>query len=107
MFVIFTAACPSAARKPVPARRGRRRHPPGRLACPCPALLCGRTSRMRSTEQHRPGMMTRLASAMHGEVSADTVEAYRRAGGVAYQDMTDAEQPGCHRSVRSREPLEA
>ena len=37
-------------------------------------------------------MMTRLAAAMHGEVSADTVEAYRRAGGVAYQDMTDAEQ---------------
>jgi len=37
-------------------------------------------------------MMTRLAAAMHGEVSADTVEAYRRAGGAAYQDMTDAEQ---------------
>jgi hypothetical protein len=37
-------------------------------------------------------MVTRLAAAMHGEVSADTVEAYRRAGGVAYQDMTDAEQ---------------
>jgi hypothetical protein len=37
-------------------------------------------------------MMTRLAAAMHGEVFADTVEAYRRAGGVAYQDMTDAEQ---------------
>ena len=37
-------------------------------------------------------MMTRLAAAMHGEVSAGTVEAYRRAGGAAYQDMTDAEQ---------------
>jgi hypothetical protein len=37
-------------------------------------------------------MMTRLAAVMHGEVSADTVEAYRRAGGAAYQDMTDAEQ---------------
>lgn len=37
-------------------------------------------------------MMTRLAAAMHGEVSASTVEAYRRAGGAAYQDMTDAEQ---------------
>jgi hypothetical protein len=37
-------------------------------------------------------MMTRLAAAMHGEVSADTVEAYRRAGGAAYQDMMDAEQ---------------
>jgi hypothetical protein len=47
---------------------------------------------MGSTGHHGLGMMTRLAAAMHGEVSADTVEAYRRAGGVAYQDMTDAEQ---------------
>jgi hypothetical protein len=37
-------------------------------------------------------MMTRLAAAMHGEVAATTVEAYRRAGAVAYQDMMDAEQ---------------
>ena len=36
--------------------------------------------------------MTRLAAAMHGEVSAATVEAYRRAGAAAYQDMMDAEQ---------------
>jgi hypothetical protein len=37
-------------------------------------------------------MMTRLAAAMRGEVSASTVEAYRRAGGAAYQEMTDAEE---------------
>lgn len=36
--------------------------------------------------------MTRLAAAMHGEVSATTVEAYRRAGGAAYQGILDAEQ---------------
>lgn len=42
--------------------------------------------------QHRPGLMTRLAAAMHGEVAATTVDAYRRAGAVAYQDITDAEQ---------------
>jgi hypothetical protein len=36
--------------------------------------------------------MTRLAAAMHGEVSAETVEAYRRAGAAAYQDVMDAEQ---------------
>jgi hypothetical protein len=36
--------------------------------------------------------MTRLAAAMHGEVSATTVEAYRRAGATAYQDILDADQ---------------
>ena len=36
--------------------------------------------------------MTRLAAAMRGEIAATTVEAYRRAGGAAYQDMLDAEQ---------------
>jgi hypothetical protein len=29
---------------------------------------------------------------MHGEVSATTVEAYRRAGAAAYQDILDADQ---------------
>jgi len=47
---------------------------------------------MTSAGQHRPGLMTRLAAAMHGEVSAATVEAYRRAGAAAYQDIMDAEQ---------------
>jgi hypothetical protein len=37
-------------------------------------------------------MMTRLAAALRGEVAATTVEAYRRAGAAAYQDMMDAEQ---------------
>ena len=36
--------------------------------------------------------MTRLAAAMRGEIAATTVEAYRRAGAAAYQDMLDAEQ---------------
>ncbi len=36
--------------------------------------------------------MTQLAAPMHGEVSTATVEAYRRAGAAAYQDMMDAEQ---------------
>jgi hypothetical protein len=36
--------------------------------------------------------MTRLAAAMHGEVSAVTVEAYRRAGASAYQDALAADQ---------------
>lgn len=36
--------------------------------------------------------MTRLAAVFHGEVSAETVEAYRRAGAVAYQDLLDAER---------------
>lgn len=47
---------------------------------------------MVASEHHRPGLVTRLAAVMHGEVSAATVEAYRRAGAVAYQDMMDAEQ---------------
>jgi hypothetical protein len=47
---------------------------------------------MKTAGQHRPGLVTRLAAAMHGEVSASTVEAYRRAGAAAYQDMMDAEQ---------------
>jgi hypothetical protein len=36
--------------------------------------------------------MTRLAAAMRGEIAATTVEAYRRAGAAAYQDLLDAEQ---------------
>lgn len=47
---------------------------------------------MTADAPHRPGLVTRLAAALHGEVAATTVEAYRRAGSVAYQDMTDAEQ---------------
>jgi hypothetical protein len=39
-----------------------------------------------------PGDDDRLAAALHGEVAATTVEAYRRAGASAYQDMMDAEQ---------------
>jgi hypothetical protein len=45
-----------------------------------------------SIGQERPGLVTRLAAALHGEVAATTVEAYRRAGAVAYQDFMDAEQ---------------
>ena len=41
-----------------------------------------------TTAPHRgPGLVTRLTAALHGEVSADTVEAYRRAGAAAYQDL--------------------
>jgi hypothetical protein len=47
---------------------------------------------MTATERSRPTLMTRLAAAMHGEIAATTVEAYRRAGAAAYQDMLDAEQ---------------
>lgn len=36
--------------------------------------------------------MARLAAAMRGEIAATTVEAYRRAGAAAYQDMLDAER---------------
>jgi hypothetical protein len=39
-----------------------------------------------------PGDDDRLAAALHGEVAATTVEAYRRAGASAYQDMMGAEQ---------------
>jgi hypothetical protein len=47
---------------------------------------------MSAQAEHRPGLVTRLAAALHGEVAATTVEAYRRAGSVAYQDILDAEQ---------------
>jgi hypothetical protein len=47
---------------------------------------------MTTAGQRRPGLVTRLAAAMHGEVSATTVEAYRRAGATAYQDILDADQ---------------
>ncbi len=39
----------------------------------------------------RPGLRTRLAAALQGEVAADTVEAYRRAGRVVYEDLRRAE----------------
>ncbi len=47
---------------------------------------------MSTQEVHRAGLVTRLAAALHGEVAATTVEAFRRAGSVAYQNMTDAEE---------------
>ena len=47
---------------------------------------------MTAIEHPRPGLMTRLAAAMRGEIAATTVEAYRRAGAAAYQDMLDAER---------------
>lgn len=39
-----------------------------------------------------PTLLTRLAAALHGEVAATTIEAYRRAGSAAYaeQDAADA-----------------
>ncbi|SEP53526.1 hypothetical protein [Amycolatopsis saalfeldensis] len=46
-------------------------------------------------EQHEvthPRLMTRLAAALRGEVSAQTVEAYRRAGVAAYEDLLAAEK---------------
>ena len=52
---------------------------------------CGRQGCMTAAGQRRPGLVTRLAAAMHGEVSATTVEAYRRAGAAAYQDILDAD----------------
>jgi hypothetical protein len=47
---------------------------------------------MAATEHQRPTLFTRLAAALHGEVAATAIEAYRRAGASAYQDMLDAEQ---------------
>jgi hypothetical protein len=47
---------------------------------------------MTATDHPHPTLMTRLAAAMHGEIAATTVEAYRRAGAAAYQDLLDAEQ---------------
>ena len=47
---------------------------------------------MTTASHHGPGLVTRLAAALHGEVSADTVEAYRRAGAATYQDLASAEQ---------------
>lgn len=47
---------------------------------------------MTATEKPHPALFTRLAAAMHGEVAATTVEAYRRAGATAYQDLLDADQ---------------
>ncbi|HEU5391355.1 MAG TPA: hypothetical protein VFV73_36175 [Streptosporangiaceae bacterium] len=38
---------------------------------------------MAATEHPRPGLMTRLAAAMRGEIAATTVEAYRRVGAAA------------------------
>lgn len=39
----------------------------------------------------RPSLMTRLAAALRGEVGAQTVEAYRRAGRQAYEDLLTAD----------------
>jgi hypothetical protein len=47
---------------------------------------------MTTGSQHGPGLVTRLAAAWRGEVSAGTVEAYRRAGAAAYQNLASAEQ---------------
>ena len=47
---------------------------------------------MATGPQHGLGLVTQLIAALCGEVSADTVEAYRRAGAVVYQDLTSAEQ---------------
>ena len=47
---------------------------------------------MAAAPHHRPGLVSRLTAALQGEVSAATVEAYRRAGAAAYQDLTSAEQ---------------
>lgn len=46
---------------------------------------------MTQTNPARPTLMTRLTSALRGEVAATTVEAYRRAGQAAYKDLLDAE----------------
>jgi hypothetical protein len=46
---------------------------------------------MSQTDPARPNLMTRLTSALRGEVAATTVEAYRRAGQAAYEDLLDAE----------------
>lgn len=43
------------------------------------------------TAEH-PGFLTRMRALIGGEVSADTLEAYRNAGGAAYKLFTDAER---------------
>ncbi len=40
----------------------------------------------------RPSLRTRLAAALHGEISGETVEAYRRAGKRAYEDVLNADK---------------
>lgn len=40
----------------------------------------------------RPSVMTRLSAALHGEVSAETVEAFRGAGRQVYDDIAEADQ---------------
>lgn len=45
-----------------------------------------------TTSEHHHGLVTRLAAAWHGEVAATTVDAYRRAGAVAYQELLEADQ---------------
>lgn len=40
----------------------------------------------------RPGLLTRVRAALHGEVDATALEAYRRAGAVVYEQLATAEQ---------------
>ncbi len=47
---------------------------------------------MATAPRRGPGLVTQLIAALRGEVSADTVEAYRRAGAAAYHDLASAEQ---------------
>lgn len=45
-----------------------------------------------SGDSLRPSLMTKLRSALHGEVAADEVKAYRRAGGLVFEDFLNAEK---------------
>lgn len=48
---------------------------------------------MSTTSDHaHPGFLTKMRALIAGEVSADTLEAYRNAGGAAYKLFTDAER---------------
>lgn len=42
-------------------------------------------------EINKPGLMTRVAAAFKGEVRADLLESYRRAGGIVYTELEQAE----------------
>lgn len=48
-------------------------------------------ARMAIGENATPSLMTRVAAKVKGEVRADTLDAYRRAGGVVYGEMQNAE----------------
>jgi hypothetical protein len=44
------------------------------------------------TAENRPSLLTRVVAGLRGEQSAEVLEAYRRAGGVVYAELTATEE---------------